>query len=41
MAAVLLAPGGPTASLSWWLLALGLLRAWLIHEVVFADHLFY
>ena len=41
MAAVLLALGGLTASLSWWLLPLGLLLAWVIHEVAFADHLFY
>lgn len=30
-----------TAWLSWWLLPLGVLLAWVIHEAAFADHLFY
>lgn len=30
-----------TAWLFWWLLPLGVLLAWVIHEAAFADHLFY
>lgn len=30
-----------TILVKWWLLPIGLLAAWLIHEAWFADHLFY
>lgn len=29
------------AAFAWWLMPVGLLLAWIIHEAAFADHLFY
>ena len=37
----LLVLGAASWLLAWWLLPVALLLAWLVHEVWFADHLFY